>query len=51
MALKAAPDDLLRLFQPEEINVVVTGGETQGAWRVYEATRLRDCTISIDAWR
>ena len=49
--LKAAPDAPLKLFRPEEINIVVTGGETQGAWRVYEATRMNDCTVSIDAWR
>jgi hypothetical protein len=49
--LKAAPDDLLKMYRPEEINVVVTGGETQGAWRIYEGSRLKDCTISIDAWR
>jgi hypothetical protein len=49
--LKAAPDDLLKMYRPEEINIVVTGGETQGAWRIYEGSRLKDCTISIDAWR
>lgn len=49
--LKAAPDDPLRLLQPHEINIVVTGGETQGAWRVYEATRAKDATVAVDAWR
>lgn len=49
--LKAAPDDELKLFSAEAINIVVAGGETQGAWRVYEAARLKDCTVSIDAWR
>ena len=49
--LKAAPDDMLNLYRPEEINIVVTGGETQGAWRIYEGVRMKDCTVSIDAWR
>lgn len=49
--LKAAPDDELKLFSQQDINIVVAGGETQGAWRVYEAARLKDCTVSIDAWR
>jgi hypothetical protein len=49
--LKAAPDDLVKMFLEEEINIVVTGGETQGAWRIYEGRRARDCTISIDKWR
>ncbi len=49
--LKAGPDDMVKMFQAEEINIVVTGGETQGAWRIYEGRRAKDCTISIDAWR
>jgi hypothetical protein len=49
--LRAAPDEPLRMFRPEEINIVVTGGETQGAWRIYDGARLKDCTVSIDAWR
>ncbi|MEE8444936.1 MAG: UGSC family (seleno)protein [Alphaproteobacteria bacterium] len=49
--LKAAPDDILKMFLPEEINIVVTGGETQGAWRIFEGRRAKDCTVSVDAWR
>lgn len=49
--LKAAPDDLIKVYQPQEINIVVTGGQTQGAWRIYEGTRMKNCTVSIDAWR
>lgn len=48
---KAAPDDLLKMYQEEEINIVVAGGETQGAWRIIEGRRAKDCTISIDRWR
>lgn len=49
--LKAAPGEELRIFRREDVNIVVTGGETQGAWRIYEATRLKDATVSVDAWR
>ena len=49
--LKAGPDDLVKMFQESEINIVVVGGETQGAWRILEGRRAKDCTLSIDAWR
>jgi hypothetical protein len=47
--LKAQPDELVRIFEPDDINVVVAGGETQGAWRMIGARYMR--TLSIDAWR
>ena len=47
--LKAAPDELIKIFEPSEINVVVAGGETQGAWKMISGS-LR-ATVSIDAWR
>jgi len=49
--LKADPDEMVKVFQPDEINIVVTGGQTQGAWRIYEGMRMKNCTVSIDAWR
>ncbi len=49
--LKAKPDELVKVYQAHEINIVVTGGETQGAWRIYEGTRMKNATVSIDAWR
>lgn len=49
--LKAEPDEMLKLYSPEEINIVVAGGETQGAWRIYEGVRMKGCTVSIDGWR
>jgi len=49
--LKAAPDELVKVHQPHEINIVVTGGQTQGAWRIYEGTRFKTSTVSVDAWR
>jgi hypothetical protein len=47
--LKAAPDELIRIFQEKDINVVVVGGEANGYWRIMGA-HLRK-TISIDKWR
>jgi hypothetical protein len=47
--LKAKPDEIVQMFEPREINVVITGGEAQGAWKMFGARY--ECTISIDAWR
>ena len=48
--LKAQPDELVQMYLPEEINIVVAGGETQGAWKMFGGS-LRNATISVDAWR
>jgi hypothetical protein len=47
--LKAAPDEIVHMFTPNEINVVVTGGETQGAWKMFGARYMK--TVSVEAWR
>jgi hypothetical protein len=47
--LKASPDELIKIFEPSEIHIVVAGGETQGAWKMISGS-LR-ATVSIDAWR
>jgi hypothetical protein len=47
--LKAPPDQLIEIFEPKEIKVIVAGGETQGAWRMYGARYQK--TASIDPWR
>jgi hypothetical protein len=47
--LKAHPDELIKIFEPSEINIVVAGGETQGAWKMISGS-LR-ATVSIDEWR
>ena len=47
--LKAQPDEVIKIFEPSEINIVVAGGETQGAWKMISGS-LR-ATVSIDAWR
>jgi hypothetical protein len=47
--LKARPDDVIRIYEPSDINIVVAGGETQGAWKMISGA-LR-AIVSIDAWR
>jgi hypothetical protein len=47
--LKAKPDEIVEVFEAEDINVVVTGGETQGAYRIFGARYNK--TVSIDSWR
>jgi hypothetical protein len=48
--LKVAPDALVAMYEPGDINVVVVGGETQGAWRMIGGS-YRNATVSVDAWR
>ena len=38
---KAEPDDLIGMFEPKEINIVVAGGETQGAWKMFGGSLRR----------
>ena len=47
--LKAAPDELVRMFKPDEIHVVVVGGEANGYWRIMGCTYQK--TVSVDEWR
>ena len=47
--LKAAPDDIIQMYEPRQINVIVVGGETQGAWKIFGARYVT--TVSVDAWR
>jgi hypothetical protein len=47
--LKAAPDELIPMFQREDIHVVVVGGETNGYWRIMGCGYQK--TVSVDAWR
>jgi hypothetical protein len=49
--LKAPPDQLVRMYEPEEIKIVVVGGETQGAFRMIGGRYTKAATISVDAWR
>lgn len=47
--LKAAEDEMIPIFRPEDIHVVVVGGETNGYWRI-TGCNYRG-TVSVDAWR
>ena len=47
--LKSRPDDVIKIYEPSDIHIVVAGGETQGAWKMISGA-LR-ATVSIDAWR
>ncbi len=48
--LRAKPDELVTMFDEGDINIVVTGGETQGAWKMFGGS-LRAKTVSVDEWR
>jgi hypothetical protein len=47
--LQAAPGDLIRAFEPEQINIAVVGGETQPLWRMVGGVQA--VTGAIDEWR
>lgn len=47
--LKAAPDELIPMFQEKDINVVVVGGESNGYWQIMGAHYRT--TVSVDDWR
>ena len=48
--LKAEPDEMIRMFRPEDIHVVVVGGETGAMWKmVGGGPRLT--IVGIDDWR
>ncbi len=46
---KAKDDEMIRIWPKEQINVVVTGGETNGYWRIFGANYGK--TASVDEWR
>ena len=49
--LKEADDEEVTLFEAKDINIVVTGGETQGAWALIAGRLLDGATVSVDDWR
>jgi hypothetical protein len=58
--LKAAPDELVNIFTPDDINIVVLGGETQGGFKMISGRyagrspgrdNKSNPTILVDAWR
>ena len=49
--LKAAPDDLIEIFRPEEISIIVMGGGTQAVWKMVSGMLRENSMVSIDEWR
>jgi hypothetical protein len=48
--LKAAPDEMIRMYRPEDIHIVVVGGETGATWKMIGGgPRLN--IVEIDPWR
>ncbi len=57
---KAPPDELIPVFEPDRINIVVAGGETNGHFSIFMGSPMRakfrtnagqKAAVSIDAWR
>ena len=48
--LKADPDEPVQTFRPQDISVVVVGGESGGTYKMI-AGSLRDSIVKIDDWR
>jgi hypothetical protein len=57
---KAPPDELIPIFEPDRINIVVVGGSTNGQFSVFMGGPMRgkfrsggerQATVSVDAWR
>jgi len=48
--LAAAPDELIPIFNEEDIHVVVVGGETNGYWQM-QGAKMRSGPVRIDDWR
>jgi hypothetical protein len=48
--LRAEPDELVQMFTPQDVSVVVVGGETQPTWKLIGGA-LRGNIVSVDEWR
>jgi hypothetical protein len=49
--LAAGPDELIEIYTEDEIKIIVTGGETQGAWKMFGGVHRPGYSVAIDAWR
>jgi len=49
--LKADPDELIEAYAEDEIKIIVAGGETQGAWKIFGGVHRPGYSVSIDEWR
>ena len=48
--LAAGPDEEIRMYRPEDIHVVVVGGETGAMWKML-GSGPRRTTVAVDDWR
>jgi hypothetical protein len=48
--LKADPDEEVQMWRPEDLSIVVVGGETQPTWKMISGS-LRGNIVSVDSWR
>jgi len=49
--LKADPAELIEAYTAAEIKIIVAGGETQGAWKMFGGVYRPGHSVSVDAWR
>jgi hypothetical protein len=49
--LSARPEEPVNMFTPDDINIVVAGGETQGAFKIFGGSLRKNAMVSVDAWR
>ncbi len=42
---------MISVFTPDDIKIVVAGGETQGAFKMIAGAHRGKATVSIDEWR
>jgi len=46
---RAAPDELAHIWEPQEIQFIVVGGETNAYWRLMGSRYAK--AMSVDEWR
>ena len=49
--LAAGPDVEIEIYTEDEIKIIVAGGETQGAWKVFGGVHRPGYSVLIDDWR
>jgi hypothetical protein len=49
--LNTDPNELIEIYTEDEIKIIVAGGETQGAWKMFGGVYRPGYSVSVDAWR
>ena len=49
--LDTDPSQLIEIYTEDEIKIIVVGGETQGAWKMFGGVYRPGYSVSVDAWR